>query len=136
MYTKNQLIYLLIQYFKKGLLWNQRENCYVGYLDFENEMQDYQSFALQCQHEIHTTFEGNNSLPNSIVEKQEQNLATQVYQIVWHSATHNFAFPIAYYGINTITAHNLNTLLFNLAARLKCIGISTYGSICDSYKKF
>jgi Agenet domain len=86
-------------------------------------MQDYQSFALQCQNEI--------QLPNSIAEKQEQNLATQVHQIVWHSATHNFAFPIAYYGINIITAHNLNTLLFNLAARLECIGIHTYGSICD-----
>ena len=93
-------------------------------------MQDYQSFALQCQHEINTTFEENNSLPNS-AEKQKESLATQVHQIVWHSATHNFAFPIAYYGINIITAHNLNTLLFNLAARLECIGIHTYGSICD-----
>ncbi|PKC55765.1 hypothetical protein RhiirA1_402648 [Rhizophagus irregularis] len=26
---------------QKGLLWNQCKNCYVGYLDFENEMQDY-----------------------------------------------------------------------------------------------
>src|SRR4051794_29632857 len=64
----------------KGLLWNQRENCYVGYLDFENEMQDYQSFALQCQNEIHTTFDRNNSLPNSTAEKQEQSLATQIHQ--------------------------------------------------------
>ncbi|RIA99326.1 hypothetical protein C1645_811562 [Glomus cerebriforme] len=24
-----------------GLLWDQRKNCYVGYLDFENEIQDY-----------------------------------------------------------------------------------------------
>ncbi|GBC31431.2 hypothetical protein GLOIN_2v1799663 [Rhizophagus irregularis DAOM 181602=DAOM 197198] len=99
--------------------------------DFEDEMQDYQLFALQCQNEIHTASENNNLLPNSITKKQEQNLATQVHQIVWHSTTHNFAFPIAYYGINTITAHNLNTLLFNLAARLECIGIHTYGSICD-----
>jgi hypothetical protein len=92
-------------------------------------MQDYQSFALQCQYEI----EKKNLLLNSIIEKQEQNqnLATQIHQIVWHSTTHNFAFPIAYYGINTITAHNLNTLIFNLAARLECIGIHTYGSICD-----
>jgi hypothetical protein len=48
-------------------------------------MQDYQSFALQCQHEINTTFEENNSLPNS-AEKQKESLATQVHQIVWHSA--------------------------------------------------
>ena len=94
-------------------------------------MQDYQSFALQYQHEINVTLEQNNLFPNSIVEKQEENFATQVHQIVWHSATHNFAFPVAYYGINTITTHNLNTLIFNLAARLECIGIHTYGSICD-----
>ncbi|GBB97398.1 hypothetical protein RclHR1_29880002 [Rhizophagus clarus] len=115
---------------QKGLLWCQRKNCYVGYLDFEDEMEDYKSFALQCQREIHTTSEENNS-SNSIVERQERGLATQIHQVVWHSATHNFAFPIAYYGINTITAHNLNTLIFNLAARLECIGIHTYGSICD-----
>ncbi|GBC15621.2 4-coumarate--CoA ligase 1-like [Rhizophagus irregularis DAOM 181602=DAOM 197198] len=115
---------------QKGLLWSQRENCYVGYLDFENEMQDYQSFALQCQCEISGE---NNSLSNTISEKQKQKneLATQVHQIVWHSTTHNFAFPIAYYGINILTAHNLNTLIFNLAAKLECIGIHTYGSICD-----
>ncbi len=95
-------------------------------------MQDYQSFALQYQHEIHTTLKEDNPLPNSIVNTQKQNLATQVHQVVWHSATHNFSFPIAYYGINIITAHNLNTLIFNLAARLECIGIHTYGSICDS----
>jgi hypothetical protein len=28
-------------------------------------------------------------------------------------------------------AHNLNTLIFNLAAKLECIGIHTIGSICD-----
>jgi hypothetical protein len=99
-------------------------------------MQEYQSFALQCQHEIYnTTSEENNSLPKYVDEKQKQDLATQVHQIVWHSATHNFAFPIAYYGINIITAHNLNTILFNLAAKLECIGIHTYGSICDGAGK-
>ncbi|RIA89857.1 hypothetical protein C1645_824182 [Glomus cerebriforme] len=41
-------------------------------------------------------------------------------------------FPIAYYGINILTTHNLNTLIFNLTAKLECIGIHTYGSICDS----
>ncbi|GBB84077.1 hypothetical protein RclHR1_10700005 [Rhizophagus clarus] len=97
------------------------KNCYVGYLDFEDEMEDYKSFALQCQREIHTTSEENNS-SNSIVERQERGLATQIHQVVWHSATHNFAFPIAYYGINTITAHNLNTLIFNLAA-IECMDI-------------
>ena len=113
---------------QKGLLWSQRKNCYVGYLDFKDETQDYQSFALQCQHEM---LEEHNSLSNSEKQKQKQELATQVHQVIWHSATHNFAFPIAYYGINTLTAHNLNTLIFNLAARLECIGIHTYGSICD-----
>ena len=81
-------------------------------------MQDYQSFASQCQYEI---LEEHNSLSNSEKQKQKQELATQVHQVVWHSATHNFAFPIAYYGINTLTAHNLNTLIFNLAARLECL---------------
>ena len=51
--------------------------------------------------------------------------------IVWHSITHNFAFSISYYGINNMTAHNLNILIFNLAVKLKCIGIYTCGSICN-----
>jgi hypothetical protein len=44
-------------------------------------MQDYQSFALQCQREI---LGENNSLSNTISEKQKQKneLATQVHQIV------------------------------------------------------
>ncbi|GET56671.1 hypothetical protein GLOIN_2v1790105 [Rhizophagus irregularis DAOM 181602=DAOM 197198] len=29
----------------KCLLWSQRENCYVDYLDFEDEMQEYQEFC-------------------------------------------------------------------------------------------
>jgi len=106
-----------------GLLWSQRENCYVGYLDFENEMHDYQAFAIQYQHELELTSIENNS--NSKSNNQNYGLATQVHQIVWHSITHNFAFPISYYGINNITAHSLNTLLFSLAAKLECIGIHT-----------
>ncbi|GBC15382.2 hypothetical protein GLOIN_2v1762743 [Rhizophagus irregularis DAOM 181602=DAOM 197198] len=113
---------------QKGLLWSQRENCYVDYLDFEDEMQEYQEFAIQCQHEI---LKEKNSLSNSISEKQDRKLATQVHQFVWHSITHNFSFPISYYGINNMTAHNLNTLIFSLAAKLECIGIHTIGSICD-----
>jgi len=101
-------------------------------LDFKNETQDYQAFAMQCQHEIKSMSAENNSLPNnSIFDKQKYGLATQVHQIVWHSITHNFAFPISYYGINNMTAHNLNTLIFSLAAKLECIDIHTCGSICD-----
>jgi hypothetical protein len=72
--------------------------------------------------------ENNFSIKSS---EQKHGLATQVHQIVWHSITHNFAFPISYYGINNITAHSLNMLLFSLAAKLKCIGVRTYGSVCD-----
>ncbi|GBB84074.1 hypothetical protein RclHR1_10700002 [Rhizophagus clarus] len=113
---------------QKGLLWDQRKNCYVGYLDFENEMQEYKEFAIQCQNEVEFSTEKNCS-PNSFDQKYE--LATQIHQFVWHSITHNFSFPIAYYGINNITAHNLNTLIFDLAAKLECVGIYTIGSICD-----
>jgi len=114
-----------------GLLWSQRENCYVGYLDFENEMQEFQMFAIQCQQELESTPIENNFTSNFMSNKQEFELATQVHQIVWHSITHNFAFPISYYGINNITAHSLNTLIFSLAAKLECIGIHTIGSVCD-----
>ena len=96
-------------------------------MDFEDEMRDYQEFAIQCQREIESTSIEKNSLPN----QQKHELATQVHQIVWHSITHNFAFPISYYGINNITAHNLNTLIFSLAAKLECIGVHTIGSVCD-----
>jgi len=66
-----------------------------------------------------------------ISEKYTHDLATQVHQIVWHSITHNFSFPLSYYGINTMSTHDLNTLLFGLAAKLECIGIHTCGSVCD-----
>ncbi|POG80139.1 hypothetical protein GLOIN_2v1803661 [Rhizophagus irregularis DAOM 181602=DAOM 197198] len=112
---------------QKGLLWSQRDNCYVGYLDFENEKEELQSFMMQCEKELQT----DNSSNLSVLEDHDQNLATQVHQIVWHSATCNFAYPIAYYGINTFTAHEINNILFQLAANLECIGIHTCGSICD-----
>jgi hypothetical protein len=95
-------------------------------------MQEYKEFAIQCQNEIELSIEKNSS--NSF-DKQKYELATQIHQFVWHSITHNFSFPISYYGVNNITAHNLNTLIFNLAAKLKCIGINTIGSICDEVEE-
>uniref|UniRef100_U9T622 Uncharacterized protein n=1 Tax=Rhizophagus irregularis (strain DAOM 181602 / DAOM 197198 / MUCL 43194) TaxID=747089 RepID=U9T622_RHIID len=68
---------------QKGLLWSQRDNCYVGYLDFENEKEELQSFMMQCEKELQT----DNSSNLSVLEDHDQNLATQVHQIVWHSAT-------------------------------------------------
>ncbi|CAB4434938.1 unnamed protein product [Rhizophagus irregularis] len=111
-----------------GLLWSQRDNYYVGYLDFENEKEELQSFAMQCEKELQTV--NNSSLPTNLKD-YNRNLATQVYQIVWHSATCNFAYPIAYYGINTLTAYEINKILFHLAANLECIGIYTCRSVCD-----
>ncbi|PKC62530.1 hypothetical protein RhiirA1_465023, partial [Rhizophagus irregularis] len=55
-----------------------------GYLDFEDEKEELQSFIMQ-----------------------------------------------SYYGINTLTAHEINKILFQLAANLECIGIHTCRSICD-----
>ncbi|PKC69932.1 hypothetical protein RhiirA1_391701 [Rhizophagus irregularis] len=62
---------------QKGLLWDQRKNCYVGYLDFENEMQEYKEFAIQCQNEVEFSTEKNYS-PNSF--NQKYGLATQIHQ--------------------------------------------------------
>ncbi|GBB83400.1 hypothetical protein RclHR1_10110012 [Rhizophagus clarus] len=73
--------------------------------------------------------ENTSNLPNP--KDNNQGLATQVHQIIWHSATCNFAYPVAYYGINTLTAYEINKILFQLAANLECIGIHTYGSVCD-----
>ncbi|CAH1761767.1 4196_t:CDS:10, partial [Entrophospora sp. SA101] len=115
---------------QKGLLWSQRSNSYVGYLDFEDEAQDLKSFAINCEKELNAM--GSNTIsPDHISEKYEHGLATQVHQIVWHSITHNFSFPLSYYGVNTLSTHDLNTLLFGLAAKLECIGIHTCGSVCD-----
>src|SRR5215213_2667130 len=58
-------------------------------------------------------------------------LATQVHQIIWHSITTDFAYPIAYYGIKILSAHQLNNILFGLASKLECLNIHTIGSICD-----
>ncbi|GET60257.1 hypothetical protein GLOIN_2v1773882 [Rhizophagus irregularis DAOM 181602=DAOM 197198] len=88
---------------QKGLLWSQQDNCYVGYLDFENEKEELQSFAMQCEKELQTD----------------------------NNTTCNFAYPIAYYGINTLTAHKINKILFHLATNLECICIHTYGSVCN-----
>nr|CAG8602237.1 16007_t:CDS:2 [Entrophospora candida] len=115
---------------QKGLLWSQRSNSYVGYLDFEDEAQDLKSFAINCEKELNAM--GSNTIsPDHISEKYEHGLATQVHQIVWHSITHNFSFPLSYYGVNTLSTHDLNTLLFGLAAKLECIGIHTCGSVCN-----
>ncbi|GES77572.1 hypothetical protein GLOIN_2v1773882 [Rhizophagus clarus] len=110
-----------------GLLWSQRDNRYVGYLDFENEKEELQSFLMQCEKELQG--ENTSNLPNP--KDNNQGLATQVHQIIWHSATCNFAYPVAYYGINTLTAYEINKILFQLAANLECIGIHTYESVCD-----
>ncbi|UZO08709.1 uncharacterized protein OCT59_028962 [Rhizophagus irregularis] len=112
---------------QKGLLWSQRDNCYIGYLDFEDEKEELQLFIMQCEKEL----QADDSSNSSVLEGYDRNLATQVHQVVWHSATCNFAYPIAYYGINTLTAHEINKMLFQLAANLECIGIHTCGSICD-----
>ncbi|PKY31028.1 hypothetical protein RhiirB3_393008 [Rhizophagus irregularis] len=112
---------------QKGLLWSQRDNRYVGYLDFENEKEELQSFIIQCEKELQG--ENTSNLPN--LKDNNQDLATQVHQIIWHSATYNFAYNIAYYGINTLDAHEINKILFQLAANLECISIHTYGSVCD-----
>ncbi|PKB95701.1 hypothetical protein RhiirA5_436214 [Rhizophagus irregularis] len=90
---------------QKGLLWSQRDNRYVGYLDFENEKEELQSFLMQCEKELQG--ENTSNLPNP--KDHNQGLATQVHQIIWHSATCNFAYPIAYYGINTLTRTSKNT---------------------------
>jgi len=94
-------------------------------------MQDFQEFAIKCQQEMELMSTENKFISNSMLNEQKYGLATQVHQIVWHSITHNFAYPISYYGINNITAHSLNTLIFSLAAKLECIGIHTCGSVCD-----
>ena len=115
-----------------GLFWSQRDNCYVGYLDFEDEKEELQLFMMQCEKELQTELQMESNLPNnSISSDHNRGIATQVHQIVWHSATCKFAYPIAYYGINTLTAHEINKILFQLAANLECIGIHTIGSICD-----
>ncbi|CAG8766935.1 27683_t:CDS:2, partial [Dentiscutata erythropus] len=61
----------------------------------------------------------------------KRTLATQVHQIVWYSITHSFNFPIAYFAIETISVHTLNTILFSLAAKLECVAIYTYRSVCN-----
>ncbi|UZO08781.1 uncharacterized protein OCT59_029032 [Rhizophagus irregularis] len=92
-------------YSRGGLLWSQRDNRYVGYLDFEDEKKELQSFMMKCEKELQEELQVEN-LPNSI-------------------------YSDSYYGINTLTAHEINKILFQLAANLKCLGIHTCGSICD-----
>ena len=101
-------------------------------MDFEDEKEELLSFIIQYEKELQTENSSGN-LPDS--KDHNRNLATQVHQVVWHSATCNFAYPIAYYGINTFTAHEINKILFQLAANLEYIGIHTCGSICDEARE-
>ncbi|CAG8492326.1 1615_t:CDS:10 [Diversispora eburnea] len=91
----NLSIHNIWGYGRIGLLWSQRENCYVGYLDFEDEMHKYHTFTLNCQQEIESIFKNNNLV------------------------------------FNEQKSHNLNTIIFELATKLECIGIRTIGSVCD-----
>ncbi|RHZ79690.1 hypothetical protein Glove_142g14 [Diversispora epigaea] len=116
---------------QKGLLWSQRDNCYVGYLDFDDKKEELQSFIKQYEKELQSELQLENNLNNQPLSDHNRELATQVHQIIWHSATYKFAYPIAYYGINTLTAHEINKILFQLVANLECIGIHIFGSICD-----
>ncbi|RHZ46931.1 hypothetical protein Glove_603g7 [Diversispora epigaea] len=125
---KEVRLYLL---FLIGLLWSQRDNCYVGYLDFEDEKEELLLFITQYEKELQTELQTKNNLSNPIALNHDRGIATQVHQIVWHSATTKFAYSIAYYSINTLTAHEINKILFQLAANLECIGIYTFRSICD-----
>jgi len=97
-------------------------------LDFEDEKEELSSFIIQYEKELQ--IENNNSNLSDL-KNHNQNLATQIHQVVWHSATCNFAYPITYYGINILTAYKINKILFQLIANLKCIGIHTYRSIYD-----
>ncbi|CAG8774800.1 16412_t:CDS:2, partial [Dentiscutata erythropus] len=90
---------------QKGLLWSQHDNKYVSYIDFDDENVEFEAFGEQ---------------------------STQVHQIVWHSISHPFNFPIAYFGVETINVYTFNMTLFHLAAKLECAAIHTYGSICNS----
>ncbi len=86
-------------------------------------MQDCQAFSIQFQQEIESMSIENNS------DEQKYGLATQVHQFVWHSITHNFAFPISYYGINNITAHSLNTLILSCSKTRMYRGIYMWFSL-------
>ncbi|RGB21721.1 hypothetical protein C1646_777426 [Rhizophagus diaphanus] len=72
-----------------------------GYID-KNEKKELQSFMMKCEKRLQEELQVENLL-NSIYSDCEQGIAIQVHQIIWHSATCKFAYPIAYYRINTLT---------------------------------
>ena len=39
-------------FFIIGLLWSQRDNKYVGYVDFDNESAEFEAFCEQCFQDI------------------------------------------------------------------------------------
>ena len=108
-----------------GLLWNQRSNCYVGYVDFDDVNAELEILGKELENHMQ---QDSVQLQTPSINKQ---LATHVHQIIWHSITANFAYPIAYYGVKILSAHQLNNILFGLASKLECLNIHTIGSICD-----
>ncbi|CAG8723954.1 9070_t:CDS:10, partial [Dentiscutata erythropus] len=87
------------------LLWSQRDNRYVGYVDFDNENAEIEAFGEQCLRDIQN---------DSGCQKDNDKKDCE-----------------SYFAIETIDVHTLNTILFSLAAKLKYIAIHTCGSICD-----
>ncbi|CAG8712027.1 1049_t:CDS:2, partial [Acaulospora morrowiae] len=91
---------------QKGLLWSQRDNKYVGYIDFDDKNAELEAFSEQCLHDI------------------------QIH-VNDHKQTENEDKKDPYFAIETIDVHTLNTILFHLAAKLECVAIHTCGSVCD-----
>ncbi|CAG8532436.1 12720_t:CDS:2, partial [Cetraspora pellucida] len=116
-----------------GLLWSQRDNKYVSYINFDDENVEFEAFGKQCLYNVQGLeyMSKHNKRNNNNEKEYEQTLATQVHQIVWHSISHSFNFSIAYFGVETINVHTFNMTLFHLAAKLECVAIHTYGSICN-----
>ncbi|CAG8432712.1 5694_t:CDS:2 [Diversispora eburnea] len=94
-------------------LYGKNETTIQTLKGFREYFEELLSFIMQYEKELQTEFQNENNLPNSIPLNHDRGVATQVHQIVWHSATTKFAYPIAYYG-NTLTAHEINQILFNL----------------------
>ncbi|RIB20869.1 hypothetical protein C2G38_2178242 [Gigaspora rosea] len=70
-----------------GLLWNQRYNRYVGYIDFDNENE---AFSEQCFYNIQAS--SNHIKYNNDEKDRERTLATQIYQILsGTSQTYSFS---------------------------------------------
>ncbi|CAG8706743.1 773_t:CDS:2, partial [Dentiscutata erythropus] len=127
---QNKIVKRMVASMKTNNVWDMHVLiCQI--IDFDNENAELEAFGEQCLNNIQG-LSNHIKHDNDDEKNHERTLVTQIHQIVWHSVSYSFNFSIVYFGVEAMNIHTLSTILFHLAAKLKCVAIHTCGFVCDS----